>query len=314
MTKETKDLNLEENVINSINTFESEKVTKTTSATSRARSTTNKKNITTRKTSASRSRRNDVTTGKIKTSNNKSAKKNIKTSSKKSPTRTIKKSTVPKTSKKSVEVEYYDLPYNYNQTVVKVLAQTPNTLFIYWEISDYDRENYKRNYGDNFFENTKPVLKIYNDTLNYSFEVDINDFANSWYLHVNDSKCEYRVELGRRPVYNPNVSSPLLKENQYVYISSSNKIDSPNDKILFNPSQKMIYFKNVKTNEKQSKDITSFSFIQNLGKFNNIYELPELYQKIYHEFYKNIYPEQSVSNNRLEINNPSSGGFSSRFK
>ena len=45
-----------------------------------------------------------------------------------------------KTTKKKVEiVEYYDLPYRYNQTVVKVLAQTPNTLFVYWDISDDDR-------------------------------------------------------------------------------------------------------------------------------------------------------------------------------
>ena len=31
--------------------------------------------------------------------------------------------------------------------------------------------------------------------MNYSFEIPINDFANSWYLHVNDSKCDYRIEL-----------------------------------------------------------------------------------------------------------------------
>ena len=128
-------------------------------------------------------------------------------------------------------------------------------------------------------------------------------------MHVNDSKCEYRVELGRRPLYNTlHTVSQSFKQTPYIYISSSNKIDSPNNKILFNPNKKMVYFKNVKTNEKTSKDITSFSFIQNIGKFKNIYELPELYQKLYHEFYK----EDSYS--KLEINNPSSGGFSSKFK
>ena len=48
-------------------------------------------------------------------------------------------------------------------------------------------ERFKNQYGDNFFETTKPVLIVHNDSLNYSFEVEINDFANSWYLHVNDS-------------------------------------------------------------------------------------------------------------------------------
>ncbi len=32
--------------------------------------------------------------------------------------------------------------------------------------------------------------------MNYTFEIEINDFANSWYLHVNDGNCEYKVELG----------------------------------------------------------------------------------------------------------------------
>ena len=34
--------------------------------------------------------------------------------------------------------------------------------------------------------------------MNYTFEVEINDFANCWYLHVNDAKCSYKIELGRK--------------------------------------------------------------------------------------------------------------------
>ena len=68
----------------------------------------------------------------------------------------------------------------YNKTVVRVLAQTPKMLFIYWEISDEDRNKLIDSFGENFFNSTKPVLIVYNDTLNYSFEVTIDDFANSW--------------------------------------------------------------------------------------------------------------------------------------
>ena len=46
---------------------------------------------------------------------------------------------------------------------------------------------------------TKPVLIITNKTMNYTFEVEINDFANSWYLPLNDPDCDYSVELGRKP-------------------------------------------------------------------------------------------------------------------
>ena len=71
-------------------------------------------------------------------------------------------STKKKTSTNNVEiindekipniVEYYDLPYRYNQTVVKVLAQTPTNLFIYWDISDEDREQYVKEYLENTSE------------------------------------------------------------------------------------------------------------------------------------------------------------------
>ena len=73
----------------------------------------------------------------------------------------------------------------------------------------------------------RPVLIIHNETMNYSFEIEINDFANSWYIQVNDANCKYNVELGRRP----NQYLSELKE-PYVYISSSNPMDFPNDHIL----------------------------------------------------------------------------------
>lgn len=219
------------------------------------------------------------------------------TTKKATKTTKARKSTSTTKKNKKVEnttVEYYDLPQRYYQTVVKVLAQTPKTLFIYWEISDDDIAKYKNQYGENFFETTKPVLIIHNDTLNYSFEVEINDFANSWYLHVNDSKSDYRIELGRRPIYN----NENIKDN-YIYISSSNKIESPNDHILFNNSQKMVYYRNVKTNQEIQKPVSSLFFMKNMGKIYDIYDL-------YQELYKN---EDNLEN----LSNPSSN-TSSQFK
>lgn len=210
-----------------------------------------------------------------------STSKNKKTSEKVAKSTTSKKKTQPK----KIITEYYDLPQKYNQTIVKILAQTPKTLFIYWEISDDDLQKYKKLYGENFFETTKPILIIHNTTLNYSFEVEINDFANSWYLHIDDSKSDYSVELGRRPfIKNNNITS------DYICISSSNAIELPNDHILFNNSQKMISFRNVKTNQTIEKPISTLSSMNGISKIYNIYDL-------YKELYKN---EDNISN-------PSSG-------
>lgn len=215
-----------------------------------------------------------------------------------------------KENKKTVfSPEYYDLPYRYNQTVVKILAQTPTNLFIYWEISDEDRNNFKKQYGEYFFEITKPVLVIHNKTLNYSFEIDINDFANSWYLKVNDSDCEYEVELGRRPIpinysympqYDIQKDGPIKPvDNSYIYVSSSNILSAPNDHILFNKQDK-IYFRNIKTNQVIEKEIKEFPFInKNNTSFVNIYEV-----------YQNLY-NQDISSNKFNFINPSSGNPSS---
>ena len=212
-----------------------------------------------------------------------------------------KKSSVAKVT---FSPEYYDLPYKYNQTVIKILAQTPTNLFVYWEISDEDRESLKKQYGKYFFEITKPVLVIHNQTMNYSFEVDINDFANSWYLHVNDSNCEYQIELGRRPIpinysyipqYDLEKEGPIKPvESSYIYISSSNELEAPNDHILFNTKNKL-YFRNIKTNQIIEKDIKDFPFVADNNKFISIYKL-----------YEDLYKEE-ISNNSIDLNNPSSG-------
>ena len=184
-----------------------------------------------------------------------------------------------------------------------MLAQTPTNLFIYWDISDKDRENYKKQYGEDFFETTKPVLIIHNTTMNYSFEIDINDFANSWYLHVNDAKCDYKIELGRRPIKeNPKINT------DYIYISTSNEIESPNDHILFNKEQKMVYFRNVKTGVQIEKPISAnVSFIRNMGKIYNIYD-------IYKAIYQNEDIEEIYDLSNPSSGNPSSGSLSSKFK
>ena len=210
--------------------------------------------------------------------------------------KSINTSTAKKAKKvSSIATEYYDLPFRYNQTIVRILAQTPNTLFIYWDISDKDRKSYIEKYGKEFFEATRPYLIITNKTMHYTFEVEINDFANSWYLHINDADCEYKVELGRKFIVNSNHDNSYIDSdatlashehlepyhiNDYIYITSSNEIETPNDHILFDKLNQNVFFRNIKTNVMEEKNISSLSFLQKIGKIYNIYDL---YKEIYHD-------------------------------
>ena len=266
--------------------IETKKTTSTTKKTAK-KSTTTKRAATTKKATTKKS-----TTSKKATP----AKKTATTTKKKATTKKspAKKVATKKAVNKKVEiVEYYDLPYRYNQTIVKVLAQTPTNLFVYWDISDDDRKSYEERYGDNFFETTRPVLIVHNDTKGYSFEVEINDFANSWYLHVSDSKCDYRIELGRRPIY----KTEKLTDD-YIYVSTSNEIESPNDRILFDSVGDRVFFRDVKTGIETEKSIYNISLLKNMGKIYNIYDL-----------YKAIYSNENVED-IYDLYNPSSSSSS----
>lgn len=292
------------------------KVTKKTAKKTTAQSSLNKSKVSAKKA--------------VKTSQKTTTKKNATSKAKNNLIKkTAKTKNKVKTSAKKVAtkkqpiniVESYDLPYRYNETIVKILYQTPNTLFVYWDIADSDRENYIKQYGENFFNITRPVLIIHNDTMHYNFEIPINDFANSWYLHINDSKCDYRVELGRRPnYYNKEVSKEIEEKikTDYIYVSTSNEIESPNDHVLFSTNENnTIKIRNVKNSNEKS--ISLFEIVKHLPAMKRVQNIPYIKEELLKDIYSGIYQAEDLSifekikNNPSSGGNPSSGSMSSRF-
>ena len=312
MPRKTKELVIQNDKV--INDEEEKKLakksSKTTSEKKASKSTKSSESkkyseLTTKKTTTKKAEKNsEKAVAKKNTEKKTSATKNSKTTkTSKSKNNTQEKAKTTRKKAKKAEtnyiVEYYDLPYRYNQTIVKLLAQTPNSLFVYWDISDSDRENYVKKYGEDFFYITKPVLKIHNDTLNYDFEIEIDDFANGWYIHVNDADCKYRIDLARRPKY----YNSKIQDN-YIYITSSNKIDAPNDHILFEKITPDFRFKfrNVKNNQVNYKNISNILNSKNVIFKNTFINIQQLYNLIYEK--QNIEELNTLSN-------PSSN-FSSR--
>lgn len=261
-----------------------------------------KSSTTTKKSSAKKETVAKKTTKKASTKTETATKKTTKKASDKTETATKKstkktstktEATAKKTNSKStgtrkkaikkVEnkeaptqiVEYYDLPYKYGNTVVRLLAQTPKTLFVYWEVSENDIANFKNQYGEDFFNKTKPVLIVHNLTLNKTYEIEINDFANCWYLNTEDSDCKFDIELARKFV---NTSSENIEDN-YLFIAKSNTLQSPNNHILFEKIQEFVVFRNASNDNIIKKNIKSFKFLKDLYKF-----------------YKDMYDEDILNN------------------
>ena len=204
-------------------------------------------------------------------------------------------------------LEYYDLPYRYNETIVKILAQTPKKLFVYWDISDKDRRRYLNAFGEDFFEKTYPVLLLYNEDKNYVKEIPINDFANSWYIDIDDAKTKYTVQLGRKFKEKPQIiniakieEEQIVLKTDYLPFADSNKMEAPNDHVLLEKLPRFVTFRNVKTNQEIVKDMGEFKTV--FGKNYNV-----------KEFYEEHYKEE-ITDGIFDMANPSSNLSSSSFK
>lgn len=200
-------------------------------------------------------------------------------------------------------LEYYDLPFRYNETVVKILAQTPRRLFVYWDVADKDKQTYLNAFGNHFFEDTYPVLLVHNENKNDTSEIAINDFANSWYLDISNPRDKYTIQLGRKfkfhtkPQINPEIEKTnILFSNDYLFIAMSNQLEVPNDHVLFEEFKPFVTYRNVKTHVEETKKIESFQVPNNLQP---------VYQKLYQD--QLILDENGV----WDIQNPSSMGTSS---
>lgn len=289
---------------------------KTTASNSKSSKTPVKKISKQSKSTSNSSKATSKSTKEVSTKKRKSTSTKKAASPKAKKTKVVKVSSIATTRKKSVSkktkeetkkdfatiLEYYDLPYRYNETVVKILAQTPKILFVYWDLSDSDREKYKEKYGEYFFNDTYPVLIVHNKTLNYSQEIEINDFANSWYINLSDSRSEYYVELGRRfkdyAKRNPNLP-PIEDINSIIPVTTSNNLIMPNDHVLLDEVKPMVKYRNVKTNKETFKN--THRILAN-NKLIDFYSL-----------YKEIYQVENLTN-IFSLNNPSSGNPTSTFK
>ena len=232
--------------------------------------------------------------------------KEEKTSSK---AKNEKTKTATETKKVEYLLEYYDLPYRYNETVVKILAQTPKRMFVYWDISDNDREKYVKTFGEDFFYKTYPVLLLYNEDKKYVREIPIDDFANSWYVDIQDPKTKYPIQLGRKfrdlsGIVNIDMKkvmeNSIILHTDYLPFANSNILEIPNDHVLLEELPNFVVFRNVKTNQETTKDLRKFK-----AAFGNNYGVKEFYE----EYYKD-----EISEGMFDMANPSSKLTSSSFK
>lgn len=156
--------------------------------------------------------------------------------------------------KRTFKSEYYELPNKYDETSVKLLVQSPTRMYIYWDVSDFFIEKFSRE----IYNNSVPFLIIENLTLGYSYEIQIDSFANNYYIQVADCDCDYKVKVIRKE----NNVSHLVTQSNVTHIPRSSPCDYNEDIIFRNCVCLSITdkFKLYANNRNNLKKYTDLSF------------------------------------------------------
>ena len=101
-----------------------------------------------------------------------------------------------------------------------------------------------------------------------------------------------------------------IQENintDYIYVSSSNEIETPNDHVLFSTNENnTIKFRNIKNNDE--KTISLVDFVRSLPALKEKRDIPIISEEIFQAVYSGIYKDEDI-NFFERLSNPSSGGL-----
>ncbi len=116
-----------------------------------------------------------------------------------------------------------DLPYQYDQDRIVLQVRDPRWVHTYWELRGQTLDQLKGRFGDDF-RRAKKVLRVYDVTniifngsnANSFLDIQINDFANSWYIDTGGPGCFWCVDLGL-----------MLADGRFITIVRSNIVQTP---------------------------------------------------------------------------------------
>ena len=140
-------------------------------------------------------------------------------------------------------------------TRIILLVQNAGTIFTYFIVSPDTIMNFNISYGDNSYNSSSPILKLYysnGDTFIEGESIYINSFADSWYIHPCRQGIDAFVKLGR-----------VLENGKFVELAKSNVISIPRNSESWDTN---IVYSDISYRLKESKDILSKEIVSNLSK------------------------------------------------
>nr|WP_272509011.1 DUF4912 domain-containing protein [Clostridium ganghwense] len=133
-----------------------------------------------------------------------------------------------------------------------LMVQSAYKVFCYYNISPLTVKNFEDIYGENAWENSKPVLKMYEVDEGIAKEIEtiyLDAFANNWYINLNKDDMDVFVKLGR-----------MLPDDKFVAISVSNTITTPRDR---QSGDRDVYYVDLSQEYKEKPDTVLPTYNEN---------------------------------------------------
>ena len=119
-----------------------------------------------------------------------------------------------------------ELPSQYDQDRLVLQVRDPWWIYAYWEVRNHTLEEIKAKIGEHVFYQAKRILRAYDVTsiifngsnANRFFDIQISEYANSWYIDIGGAGRSWCVDLGL-----------LLTDGRFITILRSNVVQTPLD-------------------------------------------------------------------------------------
>ncbi|MDT8286891.1 MAG: DUF4912 domain-containing protein [Elusimicrobiales bacterium] len=117
------------------------------------------------------------------------------------------------------------LPEGYGDTEAVLLPRDPNWMYLYWEITEHTRNQARKAHGDNIFDTSLQVVRVYDMSATEGtnggahhpyFDIPVRLEARSWYVNVQESGRPYSCELGL-----------VLPDGRFVGLVKTNAVKLP---------------------------------------------------------------------------------------
>jgi len=117
----------------------------------------------------------------------------------------------------------FNIPNNYGDNKIVLMARDPLTVYAYWEINEEEEDSLKGRIRESGLQISKSVLRVYDVTHNnpdkdpkIAFNFELKDWADSWYIHIDHPEKKWMAEVGL-----------LCTTGEFYCLTRSNVVTTP---------------------------------------------------------------------------------------